>query len=106
MAFTPGDGKLRGPLYEGLPTLEEHRNMSPFSSFLDLVENNFVDKVLVGDVKVKDESLEQFASYQEGVFLLLAVQETNDHTLLKTMETEKTNSLDADKDCIRSMDSR
>src|SRR5690625_6080784 len=25
MAFTPGDGKLRGPLYEGLPRSEERR---------------------------------------------------------------------------------
>ena len=26
MGFVPGDGKLRGPLFEGLPTVEEHRD--------------------------------------------------------------------------------
>ena len=25
MAFIPGDAEKRGPLYEGLPTLEKHR---------------------------------------------------------------------------------
>lgn len=25
IAFVPGDGRLRGPLYEGLPTVEDHR---------------------------------------------------------------------------------
>lgn len=106
MAFTPGDGKLRGPLYEGLPTLENHRNLSPFSSCLDLIENGFVDKVLVGDLTVKDDSLEQFASYQKGVFLLRAEQETNDSTLLHILESVQTNRLDAARDCIRSMESR
>lgn len=106
MAFSPGDGKLRGPLYEGLPTLEKHRNTSPFSSFLDLVENSFVDKVLIGDLTLKDDSLEQFASYQKGVILLRAEQKKNDPTLLQTMETVQTNRLDAARDCIRSMESR
>lgn len=106
MAFIPGDGKLRGPLYKGLPTLEEHRNMSPFPSFLDLVENGFVDKVLIGDLTLKDDSLEQFASYQKGIFLLRAEQEISDSTLLQTLETVQTNRFDVARDCIRSMESR
>lgn len=106
MAFTPGDGKLRGPLYKGLPTLESHRNMAPFAAFLDLVTNHFVDKVLVGDLTLQEDSLEQFASYQKGIFLLQAEQEINDPTLLAILETVQTNRWDAARDCIRSMESR
>lgn len=29
MAFVPGDGELRGPIFAGLPTLEKHRGFSP-----------------------------------------------------------------------------
>lgn len=106
MAFTPGDGKSRGPLYKGLPTLEAHRDMLPFAAFLDLINNHFVDKVLVGDLTLQEDSLEQFASYQKGIFLLRAEQEINDPTLLAILETVQTNRWDAARDCVRSMESR
>ena len=51
MAFIPGDGEKRGPLYEGLPTLEKHRNMRPLEAYLELVQECDVDKVLIGDSK-------------------------------------------------------
>lgn len=106
MAFVPGDGKLRGPLYKGLPTLENHRHMSPFCAYLDLVENGCVDKVLIGDLTLKADSLEQFVSYQKEVYLLRAEQSINDSTLLEIVEVVQTNRLDAARDCIRSMESR
>ena len=34
--FIPGDTLLRGPLHEGLPTLEEHRHVLPSAAFVDL----------------------------------------------------------------------
>ena len=35
-AFFAGDENLRGPLYEGLPTLEKQRYYSPLASILEL----------------------------------------------------------------------
>ncbi|WP_071460883.1 DUF871 domain-containing protein [Bacillus massilinigeriensis] len=72
MAFIPGDAMLRGPLHEGLPTLEDHRSQSPFAAYVDLLECEGVDKVLVGDIQISDDTLEQFAMYQDGVVLLRA----------------------------------
>ncbi|KAA0955378.1 DUF871 domain-containing protein [Sporosarcina sp. ANT_H38] len=106
MAFTPGDGNLRGPLFERLPTLEDHRSVSPFAAFLDLIENGCVDKVLVGDLTLSEESLEQFASYQKGVLQLRAEQAIHDISLLEIVGVTQTNRLDAARDCIRSMESR
>src|SRR5699024_11291014 len=36
MAFVPGEGDLRGPLFEGLPTLEDHRYKHSLGSALEL----------------------------------------------------------------------
>ncbi|GEM02184.1 hypothetical protein SAMN05421839_1298 [Halolactibacillus halophilus] len=49
LAFIPGDNK-RGPLHLGLPTLEEHRYVPSYVSYLDLVKNEKLDYVFVGDV--------------------------------------------------------
>ena len=57
MAFIPGDADLRGPLHEGLPTLEDHRHSAPFEAYLDLITNCSVEKVLVGDLNLSEETL-------------------------------------------------
>lgn len=54
LAFIVGDEMKRGPIYEGLPTLEEHRNIPPYIAFLDLATNYEVDGIFVGDVKISE----------------------------------------------------
>src|SRR4051794_28661875 len=34
-AYIPGDGEKRGPLFEGLPTLEDHRQAEPYQAALE-----------------------------------------------------------------------
>lgn len=62
-AFICGDGLKRFPLYEGLPTLEEHRTMHPLAAALDLIENCGVDDVLIGDSKAKPATLQAISHY-------------------------------------------
>ena len=52
LGFIAGDEMKRGPIFEGLPTLEKHRNIPPYVAFLDLLKNYNVDEVFVGDVKI------------------------------------------------------
>ena len=47
--FIPGDAVLRGPLYSGLPTLENHRGAAPSAAFADLALNYGLDGIFVGD---------------------------------------------------------
>ena len=47
--FIPGDAVLRGPLYSGLPTLEDHRGAAPSAAFADLALNYGLDGIFVGD---------------------------------------------------------
>lgn len=49
LAFIPGDVEKRGPLHEGLPTLEHHRGLPPYLSFLDLAINHGVDGIFLAD---------------------------------------------------------
>lgn len=49
MAFIPGDTLLRGPVYEGLPTLEAHRRAAPSAAFVDLAMGYGIDQIFLGD---------------------------------------------------------
>ncbi|MBW8351485.1 DUF871 family protein [Bacillus sp. IITD106] len=107
MAFIPGDETLRGPLFAKLPTLESHREYSPFAAYLELKNKGYVDKILIGDVQISDIALEQFEAYRQGEILLRckACKETN-IKFIKKLPTLHTNRADHARDCIRSVESR
>ena len=46
MAFIPGT-TLRGPLYKGLPTIEQHRHMTLLQSSHSLLKYNLIIFLLV-----------------------------------------------------------
>ena len=54
--FIPGDALLRGPLYQGLPTLEAHRTAAPSAAFADLALNYGLDGIFAGDPEVSTRS--------------------------------------------------
>lgn len=66
-AFITGD-EYRAPLFEGLPTLEKHRQLSPFAAFLDI--QNEVDVVLIGDYSLNESSMKQFQMYAQQIMPL------------------------------------
>lgn len=106
MAFIPGDGEKRGPLYEGLPTLEKHRYMRPLEAYLELVQDCGIDKVLIGDISGSIESVQEIASASRGVIPLRYKSFITDKEALSTVERVHTNRLDPARDVIRSVESR
>ena len=100
-AFIPGDGALRGPLFERLPTLEDHRSLSTFACYMDLVAS--VDRILIGDPGLTDEAIEQFASHADDMLVLRAEAET---TIEAAFYRVQTNRMDPARDVIRSVESR
>ncbi|QUW21238.1 DUF871 domain-containing protein [Sporosarcina sp. Marseille-Q4063] len=106
MAFIPGDADRRGPLFEGLPTLEDHRHSTPFEAYLDLITNCAVEKILVGDLNLTEKTLSQFTAYQKGILKLRAKPFTANKELCDILSTIQTNRWDAARDCIRSIESR
>ncbi|OLU45766.1 MupG family TIM beta-alpha barrel fold protein [Faecalibaculum rodentium] len=67
VVFIPGDSELRGPLFEGLPTLEEDRNEPPYVSFARFREMG-IQQVLVGDPGLFDQQREWIEQAQQGVY--------------------------------------
>lgn len=65
MAFIQGDEK-RGPVFEGLITVEKHREKRVLTSALELFDN-YTDVVLIGDIDLLDENWEQLAYLSKGI---------------------------------------
>ncbi|MGN1400572.1 MAG: MupG family TIM beta-alpha barrel fold protein [Bacillus sp. (in: firmicutes)] len=104
-AFAPGDGELREPLYETLPTVEVHRGISPFISYLDLLDC-YVNKVIIGDVSLREETIAQFRDYKKGS-LPIRCRLYNDSDLVSNIVLmQHRNRLDAAEFVIRSETSR
>ena len=78
MAFVPGDGVLRGPLQEGLPTVEEHRfhKEDVLLHLLSLHYDLGCDKVAIGDIDVSDRVWKGIGNLNEGIIEVEAEMES------------------------------
>lgn len=73
LAFIPGDTQLRGPVYEGLPTLEEHRGILPSAAFVDLAVRCGMDEIFVADPGISEIEQQRIALFcQENVICIPA----------------------------------
>ena len=54
-AFIPGDQKKRGPVFEGLPTLESHRGLLPYVACVELLSLHGLDGVFVGEMGISKQ---------------------------------------------------
>lgn len=102
MAFIPGDGLKRKPLFQSLPTLEKHRNQSSFLAYLELEKDCAVDKIFVGDLTLSEWSRHQFQRYEEGIISLRVTKELP----YALWDTVHRNRLDAARDVVRSETAR
>ena len=68
MAFVPGSLTLRGPLFEGLPTVEEHRKRRAEVAFnmMELSMGGECDVVLIGDVDIKEKDWDAVKCISQG----------------------------------------
>lgn len=71
MAFIPADICKRGPIFDGLPTLEKHRYLPPYVAYLDMVLNFGVENIFVGDGAVSEKEWQKIEYFrQNGVFYI------------------------------------
>jgi hypothetical protein len=71
-AFIPGAGSKRGPLHEGLPTLEKHRLMNPYAAGIELIQH--VEGVYVGDQGTENNLLENLTAYKNLNILTIRME--------------------------------
>ena len=62
-AFVCGDDLHRYPIYEGLPTLEKHRQVHPYVAAVELMHDFGIKDIMIGDSKAKIETLAYIQAY-------------------------------------------
>ena len=73
-AFIPGDTLKRGPLFEGLPTLEAHRHVLPSAAFVDLTQRFGLDGIFLGDPGISETEAKRIQRYCKDGIISLPVQ--------------------------------
>ncbi|WP_133628934.1 DUF871 domain-containing protein [Fonticella tunisiensis] len=105
-AFIPSLTNKRGPIYEGLPTLEIHRKMNPEVAAKHLYALG-IDSVFFGDSIPSREEVESVGSLREDVIefrvRLLGNSEVEKLLLLRDYYTNRS---DGAEDVIRAAESR
>ena len=100
-AFISGDQLLRGPVYEGLPTLEDCRNKLPYVQYLSIRDD--VDLVIVGDMGLPDYQRQLIYMSKDSIILLPAII---DDEYAYLYDTDLSNRIDSPKWLIRIKQSR
>lgn len=106
MAFIPSNHIKRGPVYEGLPTIEMHRDVLPIVSAQHLLDLG-VDYVVIGDAMASDRELEELSLIKEGTKLIpIKINEGLSDVELDLLKQVHTNREDPGAFAIRSQESR
>jgi len=72
-SFIKGDKALRGPLYEGLLTLEHQRDLAPSEAFNEYKQLNLINGVFLGDLGISSKELNLInKNTSEGIIKLQA----------------------------------
>ena len=107
-AFIPSLEGRRGPIYEGLPTLEMHRNIKPYTAARHLIYSGLIDDIYFGDAYASIYEIRDVVSINKNVI------ELNINLIMDITDYEKdiifagihTNRSDSSEYIIRSEESR
>lgn len=105
MAFVPGDGTLRGPLHEGLPTVEAHRGATGDAIALAALElaDADTDVVLVGDPDLAGATWDRMAQLSADELVLRARVDAGWEDVVSGLHHDRP---DSSEYVIRSQESR
>jgi len=92
MAFVAGDAVYRGPLFSGLPTVEDQRNTDVLHNMLALFHETQSDVVLIGDVDVSDKVWRQIDAFNQGFVTLRADVDASFSHLKHTLHHDRPDS--------------
>lgn len=103
MMFIPGDAKKRGPVFEGLPTVESHREQSPLVNYIECSENLFTDEILVGDVQISKKELKKIDDFIKDQIITLEVENLSESDFVNRVLS---NRKDVAMNVVRCVESR
>ena len=106
-AFIASHHCPRGPLYDGVPTLEEHRHISPIIAAKHFFASKLVDVVLFGDPLVAPEELAGVAALPDDCIELGVTKQSGISSQeSKILFAKHTNRNDPGSRVIRSQEAR
>lgn len=105
-AYVEGDKIKRGPLYLGLPTLEEHRGGSTYHNSVELLYSCNVDNIYIGDIEADISTLERMSYLKENTIVLYYNKENTIGSYGDLLNRTYTNRPDEARDVVRAMESR
>lgn len=95
----------RGPLYEGLPTLEVTRNFAPQAA-MQMLFLLGVDNVSIGDALANDVELQRLGALSPEVIELDVAEYSSNPVYAELLSQTHSNRPDAAEDVVRSQESR
>lgn len=105
-AFIPSLSGRRGPIYEGLPTLEAHRYLDPYTSARHLIALG-VDDIFFGDGNPSNDEILSVGAIKDIGIELRAVVSMKDRIAERYMDfSYYTNRVDCAEDVVRAVESR
>ncbi|MHB1392191.1 MAG: MupG family TIM beta-alpha barrel fold protein [Clostridia bacterium] len=104
-AFIPLQHQRRGPLHEGLPTLECHRAKRPIISAQHLLHSG-IDTVYAGDAFATEEELKSIAAIKKNVYTIPIRLFGPSGEAIQILSGVHTNRMDPGEYVIRSQEAR
>ncbi len=104
-AFIPSRNRRRAPLFEGLPTLEAHRDISADLAARHLAALG-IDSVFISDSLPSDEELLALSRIRQNEVVLHARLLTEDPVQQELLSNTFTARIDEARDAIRAQESR
>lgn len=104
-AFAPLKSRRRGPLHEGLPTLECHRDIEPLVSVQHLLHSG-IDTVYLGDAFADDKDMKSVALIRKDIFSIPVKLYEPGREELRILSRIHTNRMDPGEYVIRSQEAR
>ncbi|MFD1471301.1 MupG family TIM beta-alpha barrel fold protein [Companilactobacillus mishanensis] len=105
-AFIPGDMNLRGPLHDGLPTLESQRHQNLLASYIEL-KKLATDTVVIGDPALSTDMQSALHDYVQRKMIKLHLESFSDESVKSVIcNSIMENRPDVARDVIRVNGSR
>ncbi len=104
-AFVPSHNRRRGPLFEGLPTMEAHRDMNTGLAARHLAALG-VDSIIIGDSMPSDDELISVSQTRNDEVVVRARLITEDSVQKELLSHTFTSRIDEARDVIRAQESR
>ena len=104
-AFVPSHNRRRAPLFEGLPTMEAHRNISTDLAARHLTALG-IDSIFLSDSLPSDEELLAVSQTRKNEVVLHAQLLTRDPVQKELLSHTFTSRIDEARDAIRAQESR